>query len=331
MMIPDRKDTSLLRFMAILLITNSHLDSLYPVPYIGTGGAIGNSLFFMLSGYGLALSGQINDRPFLQWYWRRILRIYPSLILVVAITDVWLRKGWQNWAWSDYLINFVWPTPAWFVSALMIFYIVFFIVMKIGRPEAYLMPIIALFIPYFYFYFTTMDLTQYTIEGPSYFKWIFYLQVMLFGGYLASYTKKIKGSMIKDSFLLFGCIVLYYGILLFVSRGYGGQFQAVTQLLMFPIMFLFLKVSRSQFIIHNLMSTKYVGAAISQIAILTLEIYLVHGAVYSHPSLQPIRFPANLIIFWIAVISTSFVINRATHFIPQKHSVASYKKHRLQQ
>jgi peptidoglycan/LPS O-acetylase OafA/YrhL len=47
-------DTTFLRFVAIWLITNSYLDKRYPVSAMATGGQLGNSLFFMLSGFGVA-------------------------------------------------------------------------------------------------------------------------------------------------------------------------------------------------------------------------------------------------------------------------------------
>jgi peptidoglycan/LPS O-acetylase OafA/YrhL len=43
-----------LRFSAIVLVINSHMDSFYPIPELGTGGALGNALFFMLSAFGPA-------------------------------------------------------------------------------------------------------------------------------------------------------------------------------------------------------------------------------------------------------------------------------------
>jgi hypothetical protein len=86
---------------------------------------------------------------------------------------------------------------------------------------------------------------------------------------------------------------------------------------MFPILLLFLKVSESD-VITSLMSTKYAGAAISLMAALTLEIYLLHGAVYSHPIIQSMLFPLNIVIFWIAVIILSFILNRAARFITKK-------------
>ena len=36
-----------LRVLAILLVLNSHLDNLYPISALATGGAAGNGLFFI--------------------------------------------------------------------------------------------------------------------------------------------------------------------------------------------------------------------------------------------------------------------------------------------
>lgn len=75
-------DTTFLRFVAILLITNSHLDRLYPVSAMATGGQLGNSLFFMLSGFGLVASYRKKGGVFWPWLQRRLSRIYPPVLLV---------------------------------------------------------------------------------------------------------------------------------------------------------------------------------------------------------------------------------------------------------
>ena len=131
-------DTFFIRFIAIVLITNSHLERLYPIPQLGTGGAIGNSLFFMMSGYGLYLSFRKRELPFLKWYKRRITRLYPSVVLAVVAIHFLYWNGWSYWGWRDYLTVFIWPTPYWFIKLLMIFYIIFFIILKQGRPLLFL-------------------------------------------------------------------------------------------------------------------------------------------------------------------------------------------------
>lgn len=65
-----------LKFFAVLLITNSHMDLLYgKYSALATGGAIGDVLFFFASGFTLFLGA----RTFDNYYKRRINRIYRCL------------------------------------------------------------------------------------------------------------------------------------------------------------------------------------------------------------------------------------------------------------
>jgi len=66
------------------------------------------------------------------------------------------------------------------------------------------------------------------------------------------------------------------------------------------------------------MNTRYVGAVISLVAGLTLEIYMLQYNVYSHALLKDILFPLNIVIFWIIFITLSFILNRASRFITER-------------
>lgn len=135
-----RNDTNFLRFVAIILIVNSHLDSYYPIPYLGTGGAIGNSLFFVLSSFGLLLSERSNPRQFTEWYTRRIKRIYPTIWVVVVFLTFPYKLYMNALSSKDvltFLGNFFYP-PFWFLQALMIFYVIgFFIIKKYNIRKVY--------------------------------------------------------------------------------------------------------------------------------------------------------------------------------------------------
>jgi peptidoglycan/LPS O-acetylase OafA/YrhL len=298
-----------LRFIAIVLIANSHLDSLYPIPELATGGSIGNALFFMLSGYGLFLSANNQNRPFLPWYKHRIIKIYPSLILATLLLFIIAQSAWRILDLIGYVKIFIWPTIYWFISALMIFYVIFFVILKRNNYKYFLAGIFILLFPYLYFYLTMVDLSKYSIEGPGYFKWIFYLQTMFFGGYLAGRERFTETSFGKDVLVLVFFIGLYYGILILMSKFGGWQFQALTHLLMFPILFFFLRFSEND-IITSLMNTKYVGALISLMAVLTLEIYLLHGSIRTFSFILNMIFPLNLMAFWIVTIFLSYLLNR---------------------
>lgn len=67
----------ILKFIAALVITNSHMELLYgKYSALATGGAIGDVLFFFASGFTLFL-GRMGR--FDNWYKRRINRIYPTV------------------------------------------------------------------------------------------------------------------------------------------------------------------------------------------------------------------------------------------------------------
>jgi peptidoglycan/LPS O-acetylase OafA/YrhL len=311
----DRRDTIFVRFLAIFLITNSHLDQLYPVTYLGTGGAIGNALFFMLSGYGLTISWQKNKYSFFKWYKRRILRIYPSLILVVIIFDLLLGGAWKYWTFLDYLTAFTWPTPAWFISALMLFYIIFFIILRLKNHNAFIAAIFLLFIPYFYFYFSHVDLSHYTIEGPGYFKWIFYLQIMLFGGYLAYHSQKIKYKNHTFIIYLMGALLLYLVFGKSFVNGHYAEYQFVIHLLTFAIVYFTFAVARSALVLEKIMGNQKTFYIVALISGLTLEIYLLQYQVYSNVIVTSLLFPINIIIFWILVVFLAFIIFRISDFV----------------
>lgn len=68
----------ILKFLAVLFITNSHMDLLYgEYSYLATGGAIGDALFFFISGFTIFLGREYKD--FSNYYKRRINRIYPTV------------------------------------------------------------------------------------------------------------------------------------------------------------------------------------------------------------------------------------------------------------
>jgi len=306
-----------LRFIAIICIANSHLDALYPVPAMATGGSIGNALFFMLSGYGLFLSYNIREVPFFAWYRRRVFRIYPATWLATILMIVIAQSAWRTLDIFGYVRLFVWPTDYWFIAALMIYYVIFFAILKRQNYRYFLAGIFVLIVPYIYFYFTFVDLSGYSIEGPGYFKWIFYLQTMFFGGYLAGCKRSGTPNFFKDGLALVLFVGLYYGILIFMSRFGGWQFQAVTHFLMFPILFFFLRFAESKEI-AALVQSKYVGPVISLMAALTLEIYLLHGYVRAFPFVLKTIFPLNIVVFWVVSVALAYGLNRVVGIFRKK-------------
>jgi len=94
-----RKDIDGLRAIAVLLVILFHVH-----PHRVTGGFIGVDVFFVISGFlitGLIASG-LRDGSFrlLDFYARRIRRIFPALAVVLAAC---LAVGWLVLFPADYL------------------------------------------------------------------------------------------------------------------------------------------------------------------------------------------------------------------------------------
>ncbi len=86
----------LLRILAILLIVNSHLSAFYPTPKLAFGGHLGNSIFYLISGYGLALS--FNKKPLttVVWIKKRFVKLLIPIILILAIINIGDWQGFKD-------------------------------------------------------------------------------------------------------------------------------------------------------------------------------------------------------------------------------------------
>lgn len=300
-----RDQTDFVRFLGIILITNSHIDSLYPLPQLATGGALGNALFFLISGYCLERSYACRTTSLPAWFSRRITRIYPSVIIVTLFVEILLNQGWQEWTATNYISVFVWPTQYWFVGALMLFYLFIYVPMRLQKPVLYLALIAVIILPYAYFYMVTLDLLHYSIEGPSHFKWFFYCIVMLFGGYLGTRTGGIPDGKLSHLLSLSVLILLYFALGFLFLHGRFSQYQVIMHILTIPIIYLALVLTRTAFVTDKILKHHGIQWVVTTVAGATLEIYLLQFYVYSNSFIQSLWFPVNVVVFTIILLGMS--------------------------
>lgn len=303
----------IVRFLAIVLITNSHLDQLYPWPAAATGGALGNALFFMLSGYGLALSYEKNPQTnFFHWFWRRITRIYPAIWIVVILFQLILLQNWKQWQILDYLKAFIYPTHFWFISAIMLFYILIYVIFRLNWIRHIPYIILALFIPYFYFYYTMLDLSVFSVENGSLFKWIFYFQVILLGVWLSAVKKPFIKPGFTQVLLFLGFFFGYFGLKFILDRFQLLAYQFNVQLITLPLIIFTLHAAHWEPIIETLKQQKWLTSFIHHLASIALEIYLVQLYLYRSPWVMQLAFPLNILLFIVLVIAVASAVNALT-------------------
>jgi peptidoglycan/LPS O-acetylase OafA/YrhL len=308
----NRDDTNFLRFIAICLVINSHLDLYYPIAHIGTGGAIGNALFFMLSAFGLLLSENKKPQTFIGYCAKRARRIYPTVWAVLFFL-VFPLYYFQNSI--DLKTVFLLPVkclypPFWFLQVLLLNYLIGFFLIKNYSKRKIGTVMVATFLLYLYFYLNHIDLTVWSVEKMP-FKTLFYTMVFIFGIYLASINDKIKFSGATDVIICFAFIFFIYGHKLLLSKHLLSNLQALQQLMIVVVVYYALKISRSSFVRERIMQLSIIGPTARYISRITLELYIVHVTISPIVLHRNLLFPLNAIIFLLATFSIAALINLA--------------------
>ena len=271
-----RVDTTVLRVLAIVLIANSHLEDFYPFRQLAADGLLGNSLFFMLSGLGIALSARTGTDRFVDWYRRRLSRIYPALWLTMLAGPVLLQGAWRRWTPVDFLSAFVWPTHYAFLMLIVLFYPAFYFLRAMNSAKIEWAVMVALTAAY-----VGVAVVHYDLHVLS---WIFYFQVMLLGGLLAGRVKAMAGSIAPAPDGPDGCDGdLRRGQ---VRNDYRTTSVAYRRIALVDVPDRHQSAGRLRFVepCRSLSRRPRLGPMLAGLAGLTLEIYLVHGFVYTHPS-----------------------------------------------
>ena len=260
-------------FMATALITLSHLSAFLPHGRIG-GGAIGNSLFFFVSGFGVTCSltasaAAARAPSFLDYFKRRIFRIYPAFVLMLGPSILAYMEYYQEK--FEFFKSLVWPTPIWFVPAIMLFYIPLFFIARLSTRATILglVPLIVLYI----FLYLQLDLTQFTVEGENFTKIINYFCITVMGSVVAKSgtTPKADGMTIAMFILSYLAFLL---IKLTLFRFGFSEYQFVYHLILYPIVYFSFQVFCAPKVLALLHRTS-TWHIVYWVSGLTLEIYMV--------------------------------------------------------
>ena len=300
---------TVLRFLAALLITNSHFGGIYPHSSLACGGMLGNLLFFAVSGYCL-----YNVRgTFLRWYGQRLLRIYPAVVIVTSF-GIFVGYQWVNATFESFISVFLFPTFYHFVAAIVILYIPFYFLMKVPDFRLWRLDklgwiLLAVFTLHLMVYIFFYDKTTYRIEqvgtGQK-FPWFIFFESMLLGAIFRKYDSIFRSRRFRpvwDVLMLFLFAIGYAGVRTLLKTGrIPGEYQIVSpiflNLLTGALFWSASSLDRAMEIWKG--SNRWIGRTIEIISSLTLEIYLVQNVVIVFiPSMLKVSFPLN----WLACVA----------------------------
>lgn len=318
------KTIVLFKFFAALLITYSHMGLLFPkFGGLVTGGAIGDGLFFFCSGFTLFLG---RDGGFLNWYTRRVNRIYPSIIMWGLLSAV-------VFGWTWYVTDLITTPKYWFIPCIMVYYAMFYVIRRYLMKHMKTVFVGSLIIITALSFFV-LDMERSVMYAQVSFMRIYYFLFMLLGAITALDLRKpddemifgglrrlcLGGGKLNDelringlelkpirSFLLFfGSIVLYYACMAVYKLGpVYCHFQMVSLIpLLLSIYFFFMFCSCEK--MTRVFDKALCGNVVYFISSLTLEIYLVQYALFTDR--MNFMFPLNLPVMYLLIFGLAYVL-----------------------
>ena len=305
---------NLMKVFAILLVFNSHCDPLYPVSYLATGGALGNSLFFIISGYLLRLR-----KPFLPFLGKRIARLYPGVVIVVTLRILLGKTSIANA--GHFLSAYVWPTSFWFVGAIVLFDTLIYVLEKLNFRRHFLLFSLITGILYIAAYIIIVDKSVWSVEEAGlstpaqWFKLIYSFYIYALGYTLRqapANASAAKGWKIPA--LAWLCFMLNIGIkALFVAMPYTLRFQFMAQV--FCIGFAYYSLLTALEFEENYLkkTAEAFRRVICEYSKMSLEMYLVQFGMIG--ICLNLFFPLNVVSAFILTSVSAYVLHRIDQWI----------------
>lgn len=310
-----RRDISIdiLKFFAVLLITNSHMELLYgKYSMLATGGAIGDVLFFFCSGYTLFLG---KERRFDNYYKRRINRIYPTVIMWALLSSALFNRHFD-------MIDIVFNGGGWFVTCIMIYYVILHFIRKFAIDHLLMILGVTLLVSLGW-YLVIDKPVGYNMYGATYFKWCHYFSFMLLGAILGVRKSVDKVSLWKVSSLMLGCVIVFYSILLLGRKiPLIHDLQIVSLVPLMGVTFYFYKICNAEQM-KTLYQSKWIGPVMKTISGLCLEVYLVQSVLFTDRYNN--LFPFNLFIMFVVIIIVAYILRCLARWFSQTFSEGDYE------
>lgn len=259
-----------------------------------TGGAIGDGLFFFCSGFTLFLGRNDN---FINWYKRRINRIYPTIIMWALFST--FVFGW-NWNVADLIF-----TPRyWFIPCIMVYYIIFYFIKNYWMKYLNIVIMITAIIIAISDYFI-LDHSKSVMYADIKYMRIYYFSFMLLGAITALRQQKKYSLKQSLSYTLIFLFLYYICMAIYKIDNFYCNFQIISLIPLLAAIYWIYQLCNTENI-SSLLSRKHIGWSIVFISSLTLEIYMVQYALFTNKFNY--IFPVNIILTYIVIFVTAYLL-----------------------
>lgn len=311
------KYIDILKCIAALVITWSHMELQFgQFSALATGGSFGDCLFFFCSGYTLFLSSKKTD--FLNWYKRRICRIYPTVFAWSLVNVVLYSSNWG----IDFILT---QGGGFFVSCIMLFYLLIYPIMKYFQKYLWWVMVvvfIACSIAYFFVNHTDYD-------AMYRWTWSMYFMPMLLGGIMGKAQKEGKLEKLKSMRswskivgLAFSA-VCYYLLMFLISRNASNHL--LYPLVILPqlgVVYFFYAICNSS-LAEKAYNNYWMHFLIMWIGGMCLEIYIVQPRLLQAFPMTEF-FPLNILMLFAMIFICAYGLKILSRIWAQTFNDADY-------
>ena len=217
-----------IRAIAVVLIINSHAKGIWPSDILSFGGGLSLGMFYLLSGF--LLRGVYKSTSFVNWYMKKVCRIYIPLWIYTTI-EVLLNRVKIS-SFQDALYYYLFPTNYWFAISIAILYALYYATLKYNLYKSFriIIPMIfsmcALFIVVLIFrpsvaFLSLEKLTwnTFSLDSPFLCMQLIWFTCMLIGATVTYSTDNKKSQLPYYGLIVLGAVL--YCIPKFVEKMYG--------------------------------------------------------------------------------------------------------------
>lgn len=302
-----------LKFMAAVMITNSHFIPVYKDVNVGlaTLGVHGNALFFYVSGFLLMKGLQKKVEHFDNWYKRRLQRLWPAVFLwAVFAAIVW----GDNLSWQKILV----APDYWFLQTIAVYYLLFYwtsnMIIRLGG--GYLK---GLFVSSVVLSVITAILLPQSSGSIFHTQWhyVCHFSVMIMGAMTYIFQNQVKCNRFWLDLQLWVVSFIAYFVILSCGKNatdwrWYSQIAALIPLHAFC--YYSYKVCAYKWC-EKLMTHKIWGVPLCWIASLTLEIYVVQFHLITDRFNA--LFPLNWFIVFVLVCVVAYILRMMVNIFLQ--------------
>lgn len=304
----------ILKCLAAILITWSHMEPAFgQYSWLCTGGSFGDALFFFCSGYTLFIGR--NSNGFLNWYKRRVQRIYPTVLTWALLMALFLGS-------TSNMATVICGNRYFFIPCIMMFYIFLYPIRKYFSEhlsKCFIGIVVLLTASYF-----CIDHSDFYAD----YRWKFsmFFLVMLSGAIIGKYRQLIAERLktVKwyiPVFLLVVSIVAYYALMYAEIRSLVPGYASVLNI------YTLLGFCLALYFMAALTSPRLTGAksryTILAIGSLCLDIYFVQYPIFDLFPMTGI-FPLNVPVLFVLVFICAYILHCLSNVWTQTFKEGDY-------